>query len=84
MSGSSDAAVIQEGMNIIGNQLLEALKSEGLEPVDVTGLFDPRVHEAVGEVETDEKEDDQVFDELSRGYKMIRVARNPRSRPRNA
>ena len=86
MKSSSDASVIQEGMNLIANQLSEALRQEGLEPVDVSGLFDPRFHEAVGEVPTQEKEDEHVFDVLSSGYMlgerlirpaMIRVARNP-------
>lgn len=86
MKSSSDATVLQEGMNLIATLLQEALRQEGLEPVDVSGSFDPRFHEAVGEVETDQKEDDHVFDELSRGYRlgerlirpaMIRVARNP-------
>ncbi|CAN0466307.1 unnamed protein product, partial [Phaeothamnion confervicola] len=86
MKGSSDATVLQEGMNLIATLLMEALRQEGLEPVDVSGPFDPRFHEAVGEVDTDQKEDDHVFDELSRGYRlgerlirpaMIRVARNP-------
>ena len=86
MKGSSDVAVLEQGMNLISNMLLDALKLEGLEPVDVSGPFDPRFHEAVGEVVTQEKEDEHVYDELSRGYRlgerlirpaMIRVARNP-------
>jgi molecular chaperone GrpE len=85
MKTTSDANVIREGLEMIGKMTLEALYSEGLEPVPGTGPFDPRYHEAIGEIETDEKPDDDIFDELSRGYKvgerlirpaMVRVARN--------
>lgn len=85
MKTTSDANVIREGLEMIGKMTLDALYSEGLEAVPGTGPFDPRFHEAIGEIETDEKPDDDIFDELSRGYKvgerlirpaMVRVARN--------
>lgn len=85
MQASQDANVLREGMTLIGKMIWEALQGEGLEVVDCSGSFDPRVHEAIGEVETDTKPDDNIFDELSRGYKvgerlirpaMVRVARN--------
>jgi molecular chaperone GrpE len=50
--------------------------------------FDPRVHEAVGMVDTTEIPDRHVFDEVQHGYKykdrmlrpaMVRVARNTRA-----
>lgn len=87
LNESSSVASLLEGFRLIGNQLMEALGGEGLEPVDTNCLFDPRFHEAVGEVENEEKPDEWVYDELSRGYRlgerlirpaMVRLSRNPR------
>jgi molecular chaperone GrpE len=49
--------------------------------------FDPRYHEAIEMVDTEEAEDHEVLEELQRGYKlkdrllrpaMVKVARNSR------
>ena len=49
--------------------------------------FDPRVHEALGQVEREDLPDEHVADEIRRGYKirerllrpaMVRVVSNPR------
>lgn len=82
----SSVKALLEGFRLIGNQLQEALATEGLESVDASGAFDPRFHEAVGEVDNNLKPDQDIFDELSRGYKlgerlirpaMVRISRNP-------
>ena len=86
LNEQSSVKALLEGFHIIGTQLLEALMSGGLEAVDSTGAFDPRFHEAVGEVENNQKPDHDIFDELSRGYRlgerlirpaMVRISRNP-------
>ena len=86
MNDSAGTDSLLSGFKMISGQLAEALKQEGLDQVDSTGLFDPRYHEAVGFIETQEKPDDYIFDVLSRGYQigerlirpaMVRVARNP-------
>jgi molecular chaperone GrpE len=55
--------------------------------VDSVGeQFDPRIHEALGSIETKEFPDHQVMEEIRRGYKirdkllrpaLVRIAENP-------
>jgi molecular chaperone GrpE len=65
----------------IYNQLLSILKSHNLSLIDPAGeLFDPRLHEAVGMVETNkEEEDHKVLDVFQKGYllgdKVLRPAK---------
>lgn len=86
MNENSTVSSVIEGFRLIGNQLHEALKNAGLETIDDSGLFDPRFHEAVGEVQNEEKPDEYVYDTLSTGYRlgerlirpaMVRISRNP-------
>jgi molecular chaperone GrpE len=59
-----------KGFLQIKNQLVEALKKQGVEEIDsVNQQFDPNLHEAVGEVETD-GESNIVVEELQKGYKF--------------
>jgi len=65
----------------------DALKSLQVTPVESVGAqFDPRIHEALGSIETAEFPDHQVLEEIRRGYKirerllrpaMVRIAENP-------
>jgi len=74
------------GIELIYKQLQDALAKLAVRPVAAKGeTFDPRVHEAIEMVETTEVPDQQVIDELQRGYKlkdrllrpaMVRVAKN--------
>jgi molecular chaperone GrpE len=75
----------RSGIELIQKQFEDALAKLGLNPVPTRGEFDPRVHEAVEIVETASANDNQVLEELQRGYKlrnrllrpsMVRVARN--------
>jgi molecular chaperone GrpE len=68
-----------KGVELIRNRLHEALKKQGLEPIEAAGKpFDPHVHEAVNRVQTDEVEDQTVLEEHQRGYnfrgKLLRPA----------
>jgi molecular chaperone GrpE len=62
-------------------QLLSALKSAGLEEMNPLGeSFDPSVHEAVGMMPTENKdEDDKVLEVMQKGYalsgKVVRPAK---------
>jgi molecular chaperone GrpE len=77
---------LRGGVELMQKQLHDALGKLGLQPIPALGLpFDPRVHEAIEVVETDEAADHHVLEELQRGYKMkerllrpamVRVARN--------
>jgi molecular chaperone GrpE len=78
----------RNGVDLIYKQLQDALAKLGVRPVPTEGeQFDPRYHEAVEMVDTEDAEDHQVLDELQRGYTlkdrllrpaMVRVARNPK------
>ena len=83
----SDAAELRSGVELIYKQLLAALAKLAVNPIVAKGEpFDPRLHEAIEMVETDEVPDHQVIEELQRGYKfkdrllrpaMVKVAKNP-------
>lgn len=83
---STDTDSIVTGIEMIYDQLSEALEKAGLSKIDAVGEpFDPKYHEAIGEVPTQEMEDDVVFDQYQPGYMfgerllrpaIVRVARN--------
>ena len=68
-------------LEVIYKQLLSTLKSNGLEVEDPMGeSFDPRRHEAIGTIETEDKEDDhKVLEVMQKGYilsgRIIRPAK---------
>ncbi|MBZ5595003.1 MAG: nucleotide exchange factor GrpE [Acidobacteriia bacterium] len=76
-----------KGVELIYTRLYDALKKIGLEPMDTLGkTFDPKLHQAVERVETDEAEDQSILGEFQRGYyfkgkllrpAMVRVAVRP-------
>ncbi len=62
---------LRGGVDLIVKQMEEALRSLNVQAVDAVGTqFDPRVHEALGSVETPEFPDHQVIEEIRRGYKL--------------
>ena len=77
----------RKGMRLIYKQLSDALQKLGLEAVESKGHeFDPRLHEAVMTIETSEYPDQQIVEELQRGYffkqrllhpAMVKVAKHP-------
>jgi molecular chaperone GrpE len=70
---AKDEAVqsLQTGVNMIYQQLKTALTDAGLEELDATGKpFDPNLHEAVSQKETDEVPEGQVIQQLRKGYKF--------------
>jgi molecular chaperone GrpE len=87
-NGQSDAVQsLQTGVNMIYQQLRNALLDTGLEEVDATGkTFDPNLHEAVSQQETTDMPEGQVVQQLRKGYKLrerllrpatVIVARHP-------
>jgi molecular chaperone GrpE len=83
---ASDSNDLRSGLELIYRQFQDALQKMGVRPIESVGKpFDPRVHEAIEMVDTNEAEDHHVLDELQRGYNykgrllrpaMVRVARN--------
>ena len=62
---------LRAGVDLILKQMEEALRTLSVQPVDAIGAqFDPRVHEALGSVETPEYPDHQVIEEIRRGYRL--------------
>ena len=59
-----------EGMWLVERKLRQILESEGLEPIDSLGkAFDPYIHEAVAQVESDEPEG-TVTQEHQKAYRL--------------
>jgi molecular chaperone GrpE len=77
---------LRGGVELILKQMEDALKGMNVVAVETVGTqFDPRVHEALGSIETKEFPDHQVLEEIRRGYKirekllrpaLVRIAAN--------
>jgi molecular chaperone GrpE len=62
---------LRAGVELILKQMEDALKGLNVVPVETVGAqFDPRIHEALGSIETKEFPDHQVLEEIRRGYKI--------------
>jgi molecular chaperone GrpE len=71
LKSGGDVAQLRAGVELILKQMDEALRSLHVQPVETVGTqFDPRVHEALGSIETAEHPDHQVLEEVRRGYKL--------------
>jgi molecular chaperone GrpE len=77
---------LRGGVELILKQMEDALRGLNVVPVETVGAqFDPRIHEALGSIETKEFPDHQVLEEVRRGYKirekllrpaLVRIATN--------
>lgn len=68
-----------DGMKMIYNQLNDALKSQGIEPIETKDQkFDPNYHHAVMQTEDEHVESNMIVEELQKGYllkdKVLRAA----------
>jgi len=87
LKANGTAEQLRSGVELILKQMEDALKGLQVTPVESVGAqFDPRIHEALGSIETAEFPDHQVMEEIRRGYKirerllrpaMVRIAANP-------
>jgi len=60
-----------KGVELGVRKLEEVMATHGLEPIESVGAtFDPRYHEAIGHVESEEHPEDTVVSELRRGYRI--------------
>lgn len=60
---------VADGMNKIYKQLVTELEALGVKPIEAVGLeFDPNLHNAVMQVESEEYESGIVAQELQKGY----------------
>ena len=74
------STAIGEGIELVRQQMLAILKTEGVEPIDTLGTpYDPHVAEAVVMVAVGPEDDNIVVEELQRGYRygesILRPAR---------
>lgn len=82
---STNPEDFRKGVELIYKQLQEALQKLNVQRIPAQGQkFDPRVHEAIEMVETDQVPDHHVIEELQPGYRikdrllrpaMVRVAK---------
>jgi len=61
---------IKEGMELTYNQTLNVLKKHGVEEVPHEGAFDPEVHQAIMQVESDDHDSGEIVQVMQKGYKM--------------
>jgi len=76
----------RNGIELIYRQLRDVLEKEGVKPMDAVGSqFDPNLHEAVMQEQSDQYDDNVVMEELQKGYlladrvirpAMVKVAQN--------
>jgi molecular chaperone GrpE len=78
---------ISVGLKMLFNQLMDVLKTEGLEEIAAVGeLLNPERHEVVSYVETNDVPENTIVEEVRRGYilrgKVIRPSLVVVSRPK--
>jgi molecular chaperone GrpE len=86
LKANGTAEQLRGGVELILKQMEDALKGLNVQAVETVGAqFDPRIHEALGSIETNEFPDHQVLEEIRRGYKirekllrpaLVRIAAN--------
>ena len=86
LKSSPEKSEFHLGVELIHKQLQDVLTKMGVQSISAAGQqFDPRFHEAIEMVDTQDVADNQVIEELQRGYRlkdrllrpaMVRVARN--------
>lgn len=77
---SADMNQAKEGITLIFNKLRNILQQKGLSPMQsIHTDFDVEKHEAIAEVDADEKNKGKVIDEVQKGYylndKILRFAK---------
>jgi molecular chaperone GrpE len=86
LKADGTAEQLRGGVELILKQMEDALKGLNVQAVETVGTqFDPRIHEALGSIETKEFPDHQVLEEIRKGYKirekllrpaLVRIAAN--------
>ena len=68
---ASDPASLLQGFKMVHQQLLDALRQHGVEPMSVLGApFDPELHEAIAQGPSDEHEAGTVSQVGRKGYRL--------------
>jgi len=61
---------VKEGLNLTVEQFRKAFEKHGIELVDINGEFDPTIHEAVMQLESEEKNKGEILQVFQKGYKI--------------
>jgi len=70
-SEKADLESLRKGTELIHNQLKDLLAREGIEQIKAVGEpFDPNLHEAMMQVESDKYDEGTIVQEMVRGYKL--------------
>jgi molecular chaperone GrpE len=75
-----EGAIWAGGIDLVYRKMLSILEAEGITRIEAEGQpFDPNLHEAIVQSESDEHESDQVIEVLEQGYmvgdRVLRPAR---------
>lgn len=66
-----ETASMRQGMEMIYRSMIEALKKEGVEPIEAVGQeFDPNIHQAVMQVNDENYGANIVVEEFQKGYML--------------
>lgn len=66
-----ETASMRQGMEMIYRSMMEALKKEGVEPIEAVGQeFDPNIHQAVMQVNDENYGENVVVEEFQKGYML--------------
>ena len=70
-STTQTVASYRAGIELIHKQLAELLRKRNVTPIEAKGAdFDPHVHQAVATEPSDSHRDNEVIEELRRGYRL--------------
>jgi molecular chaperone GrpE len=72
MQGSEESSEVlekmQEGVNLTYEQLKKILEKNSIKEINCEGVFDPEVHQAIMQVESDAHEEGEVVQVMQKGY----------------
>ena len=76
----TDQTTWTNGIELIYRKMVTALENDGVIPMEVEGeMFDPNLHEAIAQIESEEHESGQIVDVIQTGYvigeRVLRPAR---------
>ena len=65
------AGSYRQGLEIIHRGLMDMLRKRGVTPIEAVGTsFDPQVHQAVAYEEAPDRQDGEVMEQFTRGYRL--------------
>lgn len=67
---ATEVKAVSDGVRMVLRQFLDTLDRANIKRVDTKGAFDPMVHEAIQQMETDEQPPGAIVAEVQAGYQM--------------